>query len=185
MAPQKWPKCDASKWTDGQMVRQRRRRHFICSSTATSGRHLCAAIRTSSPTVDHFLHFCHFCSRSGCQRRAKSCKLMATGAHSKRFHYCHKLRQQRLRRRRLREIALKNFPTVLFDFRYVIFKWLPKRHRHRHERKQQNALATFLLTCADFSLGLLLPALLYPVKSFKEGGLAAAEIVKREKELAY
>lgn len=60
--------------------------------------------------------------------RAKSCKLMATGAHSKRFHYCHKLRRQlRLRRRRLREIALKNFPAVLFDFRYVIFKWLPKR----------------------------------------------------------
>lgn len=116
MAPQKWPKCDASKWTYGQMERWRRR-HFICSSTATSGRHLRA-----TPSAISYVS-----GSAAARGRAKSCKLMATGAHSKRFHYCHKLRlRRRLRRLRLREIALKNFPAVLFDFRYVIFKWLPK-----------------------------------------------------------
>lgn len=83
----------------------------ICAPPSSPPRLLC--------TISYI--FVISAARAG-QRRAKSCKLMATGAHSKRFHYCHKLRQLRLRRRRLREIALKNFPAVLFDFRYVIFK---------------------------------------------------------------
>lgn len=115
MAPQKWPKCDASKWSDGQMRTVKAPPFYLHQHWHFRPPFVRRRRRRRHPPFLTFL---------SSLQRAKSCKLMATGAHSKRFHYCHKLR--RLRRLRLAEIALKNFPAVLFDFRYVIFKWLPK-----------------------------------------------------------
>lgn len=80
MAPQKWPKCDAS-----------RRAAILFAALplpAASCLPAAAAALLSLAAV----------------WQPKSCKLMATGAHSKRFHYCHKLWPAPLPP----EIALKN-----------------------------------------------------------------------------
>lgn len=80
----------AAKMT--KMRCQQTRRHFICS-TATSGGELSSCCCCCGPLLSLAAVW-----------QAKSCKLMATGAHSKRFHYCHKLWPAPLPP----EIALKN-----------------------------------------------------------------------------
>lgn len=98
--------CDNLQNTN-QIVQWRRKNDQKCAASKGARRHF-------------YLQHCHFRrpfarappTPTFASERAKSCKLMATGAHSKRFHYCHKLlpRHHLLLLHRLHSRLLLHFP---------------------------------------------------------------------------